>query len=82
MKVVQHNILSNTLTAYIRHISNTLRFISARKKLRWKIPITFLFDRRKFNQVSAEALFHGGHLVIRNEGCTAAKLENHLKFIP
>ena len=32
--------------------------------------------------LSAEALFHGGHLVMRSEGCTVAKLENHLKFIP
>ena len=56
--------------------------MSARKKLLWKIPITFPFDRRHFNHVSAEALFHGGHLVMRSEGCTVAKLENQLKQKP
>ena len=33
----------------------------------WKIPLTFLFDWRHSNNVSAEALFHGGHLVVRSE---------------
>ena len=42
----------------------------------WKIPLTFLFDRRHFNHVSAEALvLQGGHPVMRSEW---AKLE----FIP
>ena len=41
-----------------------------------------LEDRRNFNHVSAEALFHGGHHVMHSEGCTVAKQENNLKFIP
>ena len=36
------------------------------------MSITFPFDQRHFNHVSAEALFHGGHLVMRSEGYTVA----------
>ena len=39
------------------------------EKLLSKILLTFLFDRRRLNNVSAEALFHGGHLVMRSERC-------------
>ena len=52
------------------------------EKLLSKILLTFLFDRRRFNNVSAEAFF------LRQPSCYArwemrsAKLENHLKFIP
>ena len=38
------------------------------KKLPLKIPVKFLFDRIHFN-VSEEALFHCGRLIIRSERC-------------
>ena len=32
-----------------------------------KTPLTVLFDQRHFDNASAVALFHGGHLVKRSE---------------
>ena len=52
--------IRNTRVAYVRHICNSS--ILARKKLPSKIPLTFPFGRIHFNNVSAEAVFHGGHL--------------------
>ena len=54
----------------------------SQKKLLWKIPITFPFDRRHLVMFLQKLFVYGGHLVMRSEGCTVAKLENHLKFIP
>ena len=61
------NELSNTRNAYFVHIFNTFRLTSAREKLLLKIPLTVLFDQRHFDNASAVALFHGGHLVKRSE---------------
>ena len=56
----------NTCTAYVMHIWDSSR---PEKKLLWKIPLTFLFDRLHFTFFIffffAGALFHCGHLVNR-----------------
>ena len=58
-------------TAYvIMHIPNTVSPISARKKLQTKILIEFLFNQLHFKNVTLDALFHGGHLVMRSKRCT------------
>ena len=49
--------------------ANLLLLDSTEKKTAMENPLTFLFDRRHFNNASAQALFHGGHLVMRSERC-------------
>ena len=48
--------LSNTRTAYVMHIPNTLSLTSARNNRKQKFPIAFLFSKLHFNNVT-EMLF-------------------------
>ena len=53
-----------TLTLYT---FSTLLDLPRPEKMLLKIPLTVLFDQRHFDNASAVALFHGGHLVKRSE---------------
>ena len=55
--------LRNTRTVYVMHIPNALSLTSA------KIPIAFFFSQRHFNNVTSNAPFYGGHLVMRSNRC-------------
>ena len=55
--------------AHSQHIESHL----CKKQPQAKIPIAFLFSQRHFNNVTLNAPFYGGHLVMRS-----AKPGNHL----
>ena len=62
--------LSNTRTAYVMNIPNTHSLTSARNNRKQKIPIEFLFSELHLNNVTSDAFFYGGHLVImRSKRC-------------
>ena len=64
--------LSNTRTAYVMHIANTLSLISARKnrkrKFQWRLS-SVNFILKLFNNVTSDGLFHGGYHVVRSKRC-------------
>ena len=76
--------LSNTRTAYVMHIPNTLSLTSAKKQPQAEIAITFLSSQLHFNNVTSHALFYGGHLVMRkrcavqNQGITLSLVRGYL----
>ena len=51
--------------AHSQHIESHL----GKKQPQAKIPIAFLFIRLHFNRVTSNALFYGGHLVMRSKRC-------------
>jgi len=55
--------ISSKRTFYIMHIPNPS------SQPQSKIPLTFLFDQLYYNNVSSDALFHGGHPDMHNERC-------------
>ena len=61
--------LSNTRTAYVMNIPNTHSLTSARNNRKQKIPIEFLFSELHLNNVTSDAFFYGGHLVMRGKRC-------------
>ena len=48
-----------------QHIESHL----GKKQPQAKILIAFLFSQHRFNNFSSDALFHGGHLVMRSKRC-------------
>ena len=58
--------LSNTRTAYVMHIPNTLSLTSARNNRKQKFPIAFLFSKLHFNNVTEMLSFYSGHLLMRS----------------
>ena len=63
--------MAKTRTSYVKQIPQHIQtYIGDKlKKRQPKIPLTFLFDRLHFNTVLAEALFQGGHVLMRNKRC-------------
>ena len=51
--------------AHSQHIESHL----GKKQPQAKILIAFLFSQLHFNNFSSDALFHGGHLVMRSKRC-------------
>ena len=60
--------------------ANLLLLDSTEKKTARKNTLTFLFDRRHFNNASAQALFHGGHLVMRSERCAVQNYDSSFTY--
>ena len=57
--------------AHSQHIESHL----GKKQPQAKIPIAFLFSQLHFNNVTSDAFFYGGHLVIRNKRCAVQNQE-------
>ena len=72
--------LSNTCTAYLVHIPYTLSLISARNNRKKIGPIAFLFSQLHIHNVTSDALFHGGHLVMHSMRCAVQTQQNHLNI--
>ena len=45
------------------------------------IPVALLFSQLHFNKVTSDALFHGGHLVMRSMRCAVQNQQITLKFL-
>ena len=58
------NSATHALLNNVMHIHNTLNLHLGKKQPQATIPTAFLFSQLHFNNVTSDALFHGGHLVV------------------
>ena len=63
--------------AHFQHIESHL----GKKQPQAKIPIAFLLSQLHFNNVTSDALFHGGHLVMRSKRCAVQNPGITLRFL-